>query len=196
MAPKYWYKRTDNATYLVSTDTNLADLDFITAAFASEDMGWAKPLSPESTKAMLANSCTLCLYAITTSSSKNNVDSHSTSALNSTPQSSTTDGQSDSQSLRREDLLQIGMARIITDYVTFAWLTDVYLHRDYRGKGLGEWLMSCTKEILDGRPDLRRTMLLTDTPKRGVPFYEKTLGAKLFVQNMERLVVMTTGRNG
>ena len=37
----------------------------------------------------------------------------------------------------------IGFARIITDYSTFAWLCDVYVHPDYRGNGLGVWLMEC-----------------------------------------------------
>ncbi|UCC78483.1 MAG: GNAT family N-acetyltransferase [Candidatus Zixiibacteriota bacterium] len=37
----------------------------------------------------------------------------------------------------------IGFARIVTDYSTFAWLCDVYVHPDYRGNGLGVWLMDC-----------------------------------------------------
>jgi GNAT superfamily N-acetyltransferase len=36
---------------------------------------------------------------------------------------------------------QIGMARIISDYTTFAWLCDVFIDEDYRGHGLGKWLM-------------------------------------------------------
>ena len=37
----------------------------------------------------------------------------------------------------------IGFARIVTDYSTFAWLCDVYIHPEYRGNGLGVWLMEC-----------------------------------------------------
>lgn len=37
----------------------------------------------------------------------------------------------------------IGFARVVTDYSTFAWLCDVYIHPDYRGNGLGVWLMEC-----------------------------------------------------
>ena len=37
---------------------------------------------------------------------------------------------------------QIGFARVITDYATLAWLCDVFIHEDYRGRGLGKWLMS------------------------------------------------------
>ena len=35
----------------------------------------------------------------------------------------------------------IGFARVVTDYCTFAWLCDVYIHPDYRGMGLGFWLV-------------------------------------------------------
>ena len=38
---------------------------------------------------------------------------------------------------------QIGLARVVTDYATFAYLCDVYVHADFRGQGLGQWLMSC-----------------------------------------------------
>jgi GNAT superfamily N-acetyltransferase len=40
----------------------------------------------------------------------------------------------------------VGFARIVTDYATFAWLCDVYVHPDYRGHGLGVWLMQCIME--------------------------------------------------
>ena len=40
----------------------------------------------------------------------------------------------------------IGFARIVTDYSTFAWLCDVYVHPDYRGNGLGVWLLECVYE--------------------------------------------------
>lgn len=55
---------------------------------------------------------------------------------------------------------QIGLARVVTDYATFAWLCDVFIDDAYRGKGLGKWLM---ETILD-HPDLqglRRWLLAT-----------------------------------
>ena len=36
---------------------------------------------------------------------------------------------------------QIGFARITTDFVVFAWLMDAFIERDYRGKGLGRFLI-------------------------------------------------------
>ena len=38
---------------------------------------------------------------------------------------------------------QIGFARIVSDFSCFAWLCDVYIDSEYRGKGLGKFLMSC-----------------------------------------------------
>lgn len=36
---------------------------------------------------------------------------------------------------------QIGFARIVTDYATFAWLADVFIIDEYRGQELGKWLI-------------------------------------------------------
>ena len=55
---------------------------------------------------------------------------------------------------------QIGFARVVTDYATFAYLGDVYILAEFRGKGLSKWLM----ETIVGHPDLqgfRRWVLAT-----------------------------------
>jgi GNAT superfamily N-acetyltransferase len=55
---------------------------------------------------------------------------------------------------------QIGLARIVSDYTIFAWLCDVFIHEEYRGQGLGKWLM----ETVHSHPDLQglsRWMLTT-----------------------------------
>lgn len=36
---------------------------------------------------------------------------------------------------------QIGFARVLSDYSTFAYLADVYILTEYRKKGLSKWLM-------------------------------------------------------
>lgn len=57
--------------------------------------------------------------------------------------------------------VQAGFARVITDYSTFAYLADVFILPEYRGKGLGKWLVA----VITDYPDLRRIrrwMLLTD----------------------------------
>ena len=56
---------------------------------------------------------------------------------------------------------QVGLARIVTDCSTFAWLCDVFVDEAYRGKGIGKWLM----ETMLAHPDLqglKRILLATD----------------------------------
>lgn len=55
---------------------------------------------------------------------------------------------------------QVGMARVVSDKATFAWLCDVFVVADERGHGLGKWLMGCVKEHPDLQ-GLRRWMLAT-----------------------------------
>ncbi|HEY0429633.1 MAG TPA: GNAT family N-acetyltransferase [Pyrinomonadaceae bacterium] len=55
---------------------------------------------------------------------------------------------------------QIGFARVVTDFATFAYLGDVFVLEDFRGKGLSKWLM----ETILSHPDLqnfRRWILAT-----------------------------------
>ncbi|WP_426279117.1 GNAT family N-acetyltransferase [Chryseobacterium sp. S-02] len=57
---------------------------------------------------------------------------------------------------------QIGFARIISDFATIAYLGDVYLLDDYRGKGISKKLM----DFIMSHPNLqglRRWILLTST---------------------------------
>jgi GNAT superfamily N-acetyltransferase len=46
---------------------------------------------------------------------------------------------------------QVGFARIITDYATYAYLCDVFILSEYRGHGLGKWLVGCIR----GHPHLQ-----------------------------------------
>jgi GNAT superfamily N-acetyltransferase len=38
---------------------------------------------------------------------------------------------------------QIGLARVITDYTSFAYLCDVFVLKSHRELGLGTWLIDC-----------------------------------------------------
>lgn len=84
---------------------------------------------------------------------------------------------------------QIGLARLVTDEQTFAWLTDVYVLPDYKGKGLGKWLISCVGEELEQWPDLRSLMFLADEGE-AVNFYAKYLKTRVFPQEQKGLKVM------
>jgi len=45
---------------------------------------------------------------------------------------------------------QIGFARALTDYATYAIILDVVIHERFRGQGLGRWMMEC----ITNHPDL------------------------------------------
>jgi GNAT superfamily N-acetyltransferase len=51
-----------------------------------------------------------------------------------------------------KDNQQIGYARVVTDFATFAWLADVFVIEAYRGQGLATWLM----ELILTHPELQR----------------------------------------
>lgn len=55
---------------------------------------------------------------------------------------------------------QIGFARVVTDFATFAWVADVFIIEEHRRKGLAKWLM----ESILSHPELqgfRRWVLAT-----------------------------------
>ena len=48
-------------------------------------------------------------------------------------------------SMFRDDR-QIGFARVVTDFTTFSWIADVIIDPQFRGQGLGKFLMRCITE--------------------------------------------------
>jgi GNAT superfamily N-acetyltransferase len=65
---------------------------------------------------------------------------------------------------------QVGFARVITDYATFAYIGDVFILEEYRGQGLSKWLM----QVIADHPKLqglRRWILITRDAHR---LYRKT----------------------
>ncbi len=139
--------------YLISSDPTLLSHDAISAAFSSPQTYWAKPLSPSALSTCINSSFILGLYI-------SNIPLGGAAGLATAPKPT-----------------QIGLARLITDYTTFAYLTDVFVVPEEQGKGLGKWLIQCVGEVVDGMSDLRKMMLLCSegaTEK----FYERELGMK------------------
>jgi GNAT superfamily N-acetyltransferase len=62
---------------------------------------------------------------------------------------------------------QIGLARVITDSVTYAYLCDVYIVEERRGHGLGSWLIQSVLEHPQLR-QIKRVCLITHDAQ---PFY-------------------------
>ena len=58
---------------------------------------------------------------------------------------------------------QIGFARVVSDFATFAYLADVFVLSEYRGQGLGRRLVGAICEHPQIR-DLKNVALITRTP--------------------------------
>src|ERR1700688_5026104 len=56
--------------------------------------------------------------------------------------------------------VQVGFARVVSDFATVAYLGDVFILESHRGRGLGKWLMECVVQH-PALQNLRRWILLT-----------------------------------
>jgi GNAT superfamily N-acetyltransferase len=68
-----------------------------------------------------------------------------------------------------ENEKQIGFARVVTDYATFAWMADVFVLEAARGKGLGTWLI----EVILSHPELQGFRRWTLATKDAHEIYRK-----------------------
>ena len=64
---------------------------------------------------------------------------------------------------------QIGLARVVTDRATYAYLCDVYVLEEFRGKGLGVWLVEC----VTSHPDLQGLRRFSLATRDAHGLYEK-----------------------
>lgn len=142
-------------SFLVSTDSSLIPISDLATAFASEEFYWARPLPEPVLRQMLDNSLCFGLYA-----QRQNSDV--------------------TCSKHQSSLKFLGVARCVTDFTTFLYLTDVWVDPTQQGKGLGTWLISCVQEVIESMPFLRRSILMTADWERSVPFYEKLMKMELF----------------
>ena len=167
--------------FLISTDPSLISIPALTSAFAQEWMYWAKPLPAEAMQAMVDKSLCFGLYTPTPMAE---------STVTATGTASTTSQKSDIDPIARikteserpaasrmnsTSTSLIGFARVITDSVTFAYLTDVYILPEWQGSGLGKWLVDCVQEVLEKMPHLRRSMLITGREGPAGGFYERRM---------------------
>lgn len=147
--------------FFCSSDPALVQLDALHDVMASDLLWWAKPLARPQLVTMVTNSVCLGVY-------KTDTDGP--------------DGQPGAM---------IGFGRLVTDRVTFAYLTDVYILPAYQRRGLGAWMMRCLRELCqgsgsdsegstpatDGWPDLRSLWLVASTDS-AARMYMGALGAE------------------
>ena len=78
---------------------------------------------------------------------------------------------------------QIGFARVLTDEMAYAVILDMIIQENYRGQGLGRWMMRCISEHTKIAP--LRQVLWTSTADG---FYRK-----LGFEEMSKLQFMARG---
>jgi GNAT superfamily N-acetyltransferase len=80
---------------------------------------------------------------------------------------------------------QVGFARVISDYATYAYLNDIYILAPHRGQGLAGWLLGSVLE----HPDLQGLTRFMLTTKDAQSLYARFGFMSLVfpVRHMERL---------
>jgi GNAT superfamily N-acetyltransferase len=76
---------------------------------------------------------------------------------------------------REREEVQVGFARVVTDYATFAWLCDVFVLEPHRGLGLGKRLVAAVTEH-DALRSLRLMILAT---RNAQSLYQRAGGFRL-----------------
>ncbi|CCC13498.1 hypothetical protein SMACR_07122 [Sordaria macrospora] len=165
-----WTREVGNAIYIYSTDPSLVDLAALNAALASDTVWWGRGMPEESLKRMVEHSYNFGLYVTEKKEGDNEKE------------------QADKNTKQQQQQM-VGFARLITDYVTFGYITDVYVLPEYQGKGLGAWMMECLNEVLEQWPELRRAVLFTGDAY-AAKLYERTLGMRDTRENGGKLMVM------
>ncbi|KAJ5385978.1 hypothetical protein N7509_008519 [Penicillium cosmopolitanum] len=163
IAPRTWKR--DNSKFFISTDQSLLSIKAVNEAYGREFLYWAKPFDEDVLRQMLYGCMSFGVYQ----------------------QIPTAQSQDDLEPPSAENTEQIGLARMITDGVTFGYLTDVYVLPEYQGHGLGRWLIECVSEVFskENMPHLRRNMLLT-SDDRMQEFYADIFDTMKVVGREER----------
>jgi GNAT superfamily N-acetyltransferase len=122
--------------FLVSTDRRKLDLDLIHEFLTN--CYWAKGIPREVVARSIEHSLCFGIYDEAGASSHNS--------------------EHDSEEVRRG--VQVGFARVISDFATIAYLGDVFVLGSHRGRGLSKWMMECIMAH-PALQNLRRWILLT-----------------------------------
>jgi hypothetical protein len=165
--------------FMISTKKDILQPAAINKALASDIMWWAKELPEDQLSLMLNNSICFGLYH-NIASKEGKIGKSKTIGLG--------------FHLTCTETVQIGLARLVTDFVTVAYLTDVYVLEEYQKLGLGSFIIRCMSEFLEEWPCLRALILVT-SPKES-PWYEKLLKADVLgsIHGHEVRVLVKNGK--
>ncbi|KAJ5155945.1 hypothetical protein N7492_008748 [Penicillium capsulatum] len=156
VTPRTWTR--GNSEFFISNDPSLISVKAVNDALSKDFLYWAKPLPEDVLGQMLRGSMSFGVYQ--------RIQAPHSAIQQDTP--------------NQENTVQIGLARMITDGISFAYLSDTYVLPEYQGNGLGKWLIECVAEVFSTKnmPYLRRIMLLTGD-QRLQEFYRKIFGVKV-----------------
>ncbi|KAK3191408.1 hypothetical protein K4F52_002619 [Lecanicillium sp. MT-2017a] len=171
---RYWVRD----GFFLTTDKAFVDPFKINEVFDSELMWWNDPLDIDQMRKMLANSMTFTIYSVP----------------------DTADEMKQNGGLPREtsgeSFKLAGFCRVCTDYVTFAYLTDVFILDDFQRRGLASWMMRALKELTSGWPNLRGLLLMTDNSATA-RMYQRELEAMPYDEGPSAgLVMLEMAGNG
>lgn len=199
LAEQFKSKSWSRDGFLISTDPSLIPISTLSSAFDSPTVYWAKALPESVMRDMVDNSLCFALYTPTPiphtddptkdapAPATGTVSSSHNSTLQPPSSEDTRPSTTASTNTSPEGPTLIGFARAITDYVTFLYLTDVYVLSEWQGQGLGSWLAQCVQEVCDAMPHLRRSMLITSNDgAQGIGMYERRMGMKILSDGRQR----------
>jgi GNAT superfamily N-acetyltransferase len=154
--PQYWCR--DN--FVLTTDKTFLEPREVNDVFASDLMWWNEPMEIADMQRMLDNCLTFAVYAVPEAEQEERP-------------------RNPPRGLASPDRQLAGFGRVVTDYVTFAYLTDVFVLKQFQRKGLGHWMMAAVKEVVAAWPLLRGMLIMTHD-KAAAKMYERELGALPF----------------
>ena len=85
---------------------------------------------------------------------------------------------------------QVGFARLVTDIITFAWLSDVFIDEAYQDQGLGKWLI----KTIVSHPDMKAMNFILLATSNAHQLYQKYGGFEP-LNNPEKWMVRKMKRN-
>uniref|UniRef100_A0A1Y1KA19 N-acetyltransferase domain-containing protein n=1 Tax=Photinus pyralis TaxID=7054 RepID=A0A1Y1KA19_PHOPY len=166
--PRSWCR--DN--FFLTTDKTFLDPKAVNEVFESDLMWWNDPLELSQMRKMLDNCLTLAVFYVPDTEEEMMSNGGMPRHMNNGP-----------------DFRMIGLARIVTDYVSLAYLTDVFIIEEFQRRGLASWMMRALKELVDEWPNLRGLMLMA-SDKAAARMYQRTLGAVDFDKGPSAGMVM------
>jgi ribosomal protein S18 acetylase RimI-like enzyme len=170
--------------FIISTDRALLSIPAINHAFNQDFMYWVKAIPEDVLQKIIDGSFCFGLYKFLDGGPDTDPTSHGHNGI--------APPLAEREAAKYE---QIGFARLITDSVSFAYLTDLYVLPEYQGLGLGGWLINCVDEVLDPLPYLRWVMLRTSVEKIK-DSYEKRLGMSVLESGDIREGPVMMGKKG